>query len=419
MKHRSLTFAFVLVALSCVRVLASDVDVEASLHAVGELRTYLEATPSDRPPLAEQGFAAVALTREHAQNARRLLCDDHARRIKQTRADEMKSRRLTAGKLQMPFYYTVSGDKPKNGRSLYISMHGGGGAPKQVNDRQWENQKRLYRVPEGVYLAPRAPTDAWNLWHQGHIDGLFDRLIENLIVLEDVDPNRVYLMGYSAGGDGVYQLAPRMADRFAAAAMMAGHPNEASPLGLRNVAFTIHVGGKDAPYSRNTIARQWGQKLDALQKDDPNGYAHWTKLYEGKGHWLDRQDAAALPWMAKHVRNPLPARIVWRQDDVTHSRFYWLAVEPQQRRPGTEVRASLKGQQFDVRSSGIDQLIIRVNDRMLNLDEDVIVTSDGKQLYKGRTQRSIGTLAKTLAQRGDPTSMFSGEIVVRLTNKTQ
>ncbi|MEM7298333.1 MAG: hypothetical protein AAF391_08720 [Bacteroidota bacterium] len=53
-------------------------------------------------------------------------------------------------------------------------------------------------------------------------------------------------MGYSAGGDGVYQLAPRMADSLAAAAMMAGHPNDASPLGLRNIGFTLHMGGKDA-----------------------------------------------------------------------------------------------------------------------------------------------------------------------------
>jgi predicted esterase len=330
----------------------------------------------------------------------------------------MKTRRLTAGNLQMPFYYTVSGDKPKNGRSLYISLHGGGGAPKRVNDRQWENQKRLYRVEEGVYLAPRAPTDTWNMWHQAHIDGLFDRLIENLIVFEDVDPNRVYLLGYSAGGDGVYQLAPRMADRFAAAAMMAGHPNEASPLGLRNIAFTIQAGGKDSAYNRNNVARQWGQKLDALQKDDPDGYVHWTKIYEDKGHGLGGQDAAALPWMAKYTRSPLPSRIVWRQDDVTHSSFYWLAVKPQERRGGVEVRASLKGQQFDVQAGKIDQLIIRVNDRMLNLDEDVTVTSQAKELYKGRIQRSIGTLAKTLAERGDPASIFSGEIVVTLTNKT-
>jgi len=282
--------------------------------------------------------------------------------------------------------------------------------------RQWENQKRLYQVKQGVYLAPRAPTNTWNLWHQGHIDGMFDRLIENLIVFEDVDPNRVYLLGYSAGGDGVYQLAPRMADRLAAAAMMAGHPNEASPLGLRNVAFTIHVGGNDSAYNRNNVARQWGQKLDDLQKEDPAGYVHWTKIYEDKSHWLDRQDAAALPWMAKHTRNPLPGRIVWRQDAVTHSRFYWLAVKPEERRRGAVVRASAEGQQFNVESDGVKHIIIRVNDRMLNLDQDVTVASNGKQLYKGRVARTIGTLARTLAERGDPASIFSGEVAVTLTD---
>ena len=60
---------------------------------------------------------------------------------------------------------------------------------------------------EGIYLAPRAPTNTWNLWHQGHIDRMFMRLIENTVALQDVNPNRVYLMGYSAGGDGVYQVA--------------------------------------------------------------------------------------------------------------------------------------------------------------------------------------------------------------------
>ncbi|MDC0935955.1 transglutaminase domain-containing protein [Pirellulales bacterium] len=392
-------------------------DVEASMHALAQLETYLKSAPADRPALTEQGFATVALTREHAQQAEQLLWTDHVEQIQETRAEEMKARRLTVGDSQMPFYYTVSGDRPSKGRSLYISLHGGGNAPAQVNDRQWENQKKLYSVEEGVYVAPRAPTNTWDLWHQGHIDVLFDRLIENLIVFEQVDPNRVYLLGYSAGGDGVYQLAPRMADRFAGAAMMAGHPNEALPQGLRNVAFTIHVGGKDSAYGRNNIARQWGKNLAALQQDDPNGYVHWVEVHEGKGHWLDRKDAAALPWMSRHNRNPLPSRVVWRQDNVTHPRFYWLAVNPDDQRGGTEVRASYQGQAFEVEANGIEQLMIRVNDRMLNLDEEITVTSSGKELFRGRVPRSIGTLAKTLAERSDPTSVFSGEIVVATQKK--
>jgi poly(3-hydroxybutyrate) depolymerase len=40
-----------------------------------------------------------------------------------------------------------------------------------------------------------------------------------------IDLNKVFITGYSAGGDGVYQMAPRLADHLAGGAMMAGHPN--------------------------------------------------------------------------------------------------------------------------------------------------------------------------------------------------
>jgi predicted esterase len=384
-------------------------DVEASLHAVDQLKTYLQILRSDRTPLGEEIFADVALTRQDAQQAQELLWADHVRYIRETRSKEMKSRQLTVGELTMPFYYSVTGDTPENGRCLYISMHGGGNAPKALNDSQWNNQKKLYQIPEGVYLAPRAPTDTWNLWHQGHIDGMFDRLIEDMIVFEGVNPNRVYLLGYSAGGDGVYQLGPRMADRWAAAAMMAGHPNDASPVNLYNTPFTIHVGADDAAYNRNQVARQWGQKLDELQKEEPAGYIHWTKIYNGKGHWVDNGGAEALPWMAQYTRDPFPKDIIWRQDK--HNRFYWLAVE--KLNPGTVVRATLDGQQINLKPGGADALIIRLNDRMLNLDEDVTVKAEGKELLKVRAERTIATLEKTLAERGDPSSVFSAEIVVK------
>jgi predicted esterase len=318
----------------------------------------------------------------------------------------------------MPFFYEVCGEKPKAGRSLFISLHGGGGAPQQVNDQQWENQKRLYRPDEGVYLAPRAPTDSWDLWHQPHIDRLFDRLIEDLIVFEDVDANRVYLMGYSAGGDGVYKLAPRMADRWAAAAMMAGHPNGTSPLNLRNVAFTLHVGGNDAAYDRNKVAGQWQQELAALHAADPTGYTHLVKIYPNKGHWLDREDAAAVPWMASFSRNPLPKRVVWKHDDLTKSRFYWLAIGADGQRAGAEVVAELDGQRISIQPQGheaaqeLKGLVIRLNDQMLDLDMPVSITVGEREVFSGKAPRTIGMLHRTLAERGDPTAMFSSEVAL-------
>ncbi len=119
--------------------------------------------------------------------------------------------------LRMLFWYKVFGEAPAERRSLFISMHGGEGAPKEVNDQRYENQKRLYQPEEGVYLVPRAATNTWDLWYQSHIDIFLERLITDMILFEDVNPDRVCIMGYSAGGDGVCQLAPRMADRLATA----------------------------------------------------------------------------------------------------------------------------------------------------------------------------------------------------------
>jgi poly(3-hydroxybutyrate) depolymerase len=323
----------------------------------------------------------------------------------------MADRRIKIGDLEMPFWYKVYGEPDADeGRALFISMHGGGGAPARVNDRQWENQKRLYSPEEGVYLAPRAPTNTWNLWHQGHIDDFFDRLIENLVVLENVDPDKVYIMGYSAGGDGVFQLAPRMADRLAAAAMMAGHPNETKPDGLRNLPFTLHMGAEDGAYSRNEKARQWKKWLADLAAADPGGYPHEVVIHEGKGHWMDREDAVAVEWMAEHRRDLRPEKIVWLQDDVTHSRFYWLAVDQPQAREKIVVERD--GNTVRIEEGGDRGLRIRVDDAMFDLDRPITVYRGEDKVFEGRVPRSREVIEKTLGERGDRRGIFTGEIVV-------
>ncbi len=199
---------------------------------------------------------------------------DRAAAIASERAAELAAGEIRIGEHRLRLLEKTFGEEPADGRSLWISMHGGGNAPPEVNDRQWQNQLKLYEPAEGIYVAPRAPTDTWNLWHEAHIDPLFDRLIETLVASRRVNPNRVFLLGYSAGGDGVFQLAPRFADRLAAASMMAGHPNETQPLGLRNLPFAIFMGGDDAAFNRNQVAADWRDQLAKLRADDTEGYPH-------------------------------------------------------------------------------------------------------------------------------------------------
>ena len=390
----------------------------ASRKAVREVESWLRVPRDDRPALANAAFATVPLTREGAAAALNALWQDHAAFIRETRAAEMRDKVIQLGELKMKFDWLSCTNAPAtNGRSLFISMHGGGGAPTSVNDSQWRNQVRLgnsYKPSEGIYVAPRAPTDAWNLWHQAHIDTFFDRLIENFVVLENVNPNRVYILGYSAGGDGVYQLGPRMADRWAAASMMAGHPNEASPLGLRNVPFAIQVGGNDSAYKRNTVAAEWGKKLDDLLKADPTGYPHFTEIHAGKPHWMGLEDRKAIPWMEQFTRDPLPEKIVWRQDDVTHTRSYWLARPKEEVKRGQQIIAERAGQTITLSSTNAQTVTVLLNDRMLNLDREVVIRADNKELVCRRAPRTVATLARTLSERGDTNLAFSAETTVTL-----
>jgi len=227
-------------------------------------------------------------------------------------------------------------------------------------------------------------------------------------------------MGYSAGGDGVYQLAPRMADQLAAAAMMAGHPNGASPLGLRNIGFTIHMGGKDSAYKRNKVAAQWKEKLAVLKKADPGGYEHEVTIYPNHGHWMQRDDAIAVPWMSKFTRDPHPMKVVWHQSGTTHDRYYWLAAEKADQNAGAKMVVSREGSTFTIeQAEKVQHVIIRLNDSLVDMTEPVVV----KQIMKDKSTeqttfeniaRSSAVIAKTLADRGDINSVYTAEIKVKI-----
>lgn len=331
--------------------------------------------------------------------------------LREQRRAEWDAREIRLDDLVMKFEMRTFGDEPKDGHSLFISMHGGGQAPARVNDSQWRNQIRLYEPKEGIYLAPRAPTNTWNLWHESHIDQFFKRIIEDAIAIEGINPNRVYIMGYSAGGDGVFQLAPRMADQLAAAAMMAGHPNGVSALGLRNIGFTLHMGGKDAAYNRNKKAAEWKEKLAALKAQDPEGYAHEVVIHAQFGHWMQRKDAVAVDWMSQFTRKPLPKKVVWHQTGVTHARFYWLAADQVDQVPGAKMIVSRDGNEFTIEATEkVASVIIRLNDDIIDFDKPVTVKIGDRTRTFKNLKRSKTLIERTLAERTDPNSVFSAEL---------
>ncbi len=389
-----------------------------SKATVIKCKEWLALSTVDRIPFNQLEWAKSPLTANDAQEVADLFVADVLATIEVSYGDAWDSREITVDSHVMPFYYQVFGSAPKDGRSLYISMHGGGGTTAAANDGQYSNQKHLYdsvmKDMEGVYLAPRAPTNTWNLWFQGHIDTLFGIIIQMAMLKEAVNPNKVYLLGYSAGGDGVYQLAPRIADYFAAASMMAGHPNDANPANLRNLPFSIQVGGDDGAYDRNKVALEWGQMLDVLQAEDPEGYEHFYEIREGLPHWMNLEDAVALPWMSGFTRNPIPEKVVWRGTGYQDNTFYWLQIVDGSRQNGKTIVASYNREEnsITIHENYNARLNLLLNDAMLDLNTPITVYYQESEIGTVTPQRSVEVLFESASHHGDPGKTFSALITV-------
>ena len=361
-------------------------------------------------PLARKASLTAAETAEYA-NFLTQRWKDSLKVALQASFDEKV---LTHGSLKMRMDWRTFGTAPSDGRSLYISLHGGGGAPASTNNQQWENQMRLYQPAEGIYLCPRGITDTWDLHFRPESDGFYEDVIRMAVVFLDVNPDKVYLMGYSAGGDGVWRIAPRMADHWAAASMMAGHPGDVRLESLRNLPFMIWCGARDAAYNRNAECAKRIDEMAALHEADPEGYVYEGHIVEGKEHWMDLVDAAAVPWMARYRRNPTPGKIVWVQGDEMKSAFYWLGVPISQAAKGKKIEARIDGNTIEILSSDYTQATLYLNDKMMDLDKPVRVVFGDKVLFEGPVTRKPDVMRQTLRERGDLSYIFPVRVDVNL-----
>jgi hypothetical protein len=184
--------------------------------------------------------------------------------------------------------------------------------------------------------------------------------------------------------------------------MCAGHPNQVTPDGLRNLPFFLYMGGDDTAYHRNTVVREFNAKLDGLQSADPAGYLHRMTVYDGFGHNMMGREAEAIPRMASFRRVAWPRKVVWKQDDVVHTRFYWLERPLDAVRPYQVFTARVDGQTVTIEAPDSGNMTLRLSDELLDLEQPVRVVAGGRTLFDGKVERSFDAILKSLREREDP-----------------
>jgi pimeloyl-ACP methyl ester carboxylesterase len=315
-----------------------------------------------------------------------------------------------------PYTVKTVGTRPANGWALFIAMHGGGNAPKEVNDSQWKHMQIYYRDhPEAggyLYVALRAPNDTWNGFYDTYVYPLIANLIQQFLLFGDVDANKVFIMGYSHGGYGAFAIGPKMPDRFAAIHASAAAPTdgETTAKTLRNTIFTVMVGEKDTMYGRYDRDQKFRDTVEKLRGGRTDIYPVSVRIIAGNGH-TGLPDRDKIADMYPAIRDPVPRELTWLMTDKVIKDFFWLRCDA----PGKqrEIDAICRDNHLTVSTTtNVSAVSVLLDRRLVDFDKPVALELNGKALKPVKLQPSLRVLCETLLRRGDPELAFTAQIAL-------
>lgn len=344
----------------------------------------------------------------------------------------------------MKYYYGYKGDRPDAGYPFFLYLHGSG-----TPSNEWSTGHGIAMKNEdgpSVYFIPQIPnTGEYYRWYQKSKQWTWNKLLRQLYVNADINPNKVFFFGISEGGYGSQRLASFYADYLAGAGPMAGgEPLKNAPAeNCRNIAFNFRTGGDDTGFFRNTLTQYTKDAFEALQEKYPDGFVHHIELIPGYGHHIDYYQTT--PWLVKYERNPHPKHVLWENydmDGLYRNGFYNLYLEEDPRGrftyrvtytmdiEGNEV--NLKVQRTNYRTtetqSGIEmafkrsyselnkgKIRIYLNNNLVDLSKPVRVVANGRLLYEGIVEPNVKDMVRSCATFFDPERVYSASVMIDMT----
>jgi predicted esterase len=344
------------------------------------------------------------------------------------------------GKMATPYGEATWIEKGgKKGGCLVLGLHGGGEGAGDAGEAagKWTLPGCLGMYPQGIRLVH----DTWNTVHG---ERFTLTLIEIAKSQHEVDPDRVYSMGFSMGGTGSWFLAGRHPDLLAGSAPCAGVlmaapksqvETKAEVLELqygfvpnvRNLAMYYFIGLADRNCMPGTYLYAW-DLLQELRSKDPGGYQNVRfTTFEGLAHaFPPGEPGKLLDWIGKQRRDPVPKKLVWEyaaspfplpEDDLDRKvgryvkkDFYWLRCD----RPADKsyTVATIDGNVVDLSLSGgmAEDFTVFLRPGMVDVSKDVVVKVDGKEAFRGKPVPDVWTVLDTLDSRLDRGLTFDRRI---------
>lgn len=180
-------------------------------------------------------------------------------------------------------------EQSKGNWPLILTLHG---AAKRGSNIQILKEYGLPKLLEEkdipfIVVAPQCPDSSWWTEHLDELKALLDDIESRL----RVDKSRIYLTGFSMGGEGTWRLAMRYPEKFAAIAPICAIGNHGLTHRIKDIPAWVFHGAKDdiVPIKNSNDLVKELESLGAEVKYTvyPDvGHEAWTRTYQNSELFL-------------------------------------------------------------------------------------------------------------------------------------
>jgi len=285
--------------------------------------------------------------------------------------------------------YTPKGYNKRKQWPLILSLHGAGGnGPMEINF-QWGSHLSKWK---GFVAAPsgQPPGAQWFPEQEPFVLAV----LRDVFQKANIDANRVYVNGFSNGGNGAWYYAEVHPQLFAAMCTRGGG-NPRSDL-LQNLfrvpTYVVH-GENDTVIKVDHDRRDAG-KLKEM------GFNVVYAEFKGGGHKpFNEENPKILDFFRKHPRDPYTPQLKFRVPGRKPFRYLWLEIPEG---VGSNIEAEVKGNEIAI--DGASRVVLWLSDGLVDLDQEVVVRLDSEEAFRGIVPRKLTDLVADLQARFDRTA---------------